>query len=78
MTYCHLLQRYLEVKYSSVCEAKTAYLNLLSRLEEMHELNEQCIEVMLKLNPKYFGPLLNELFDINKKINSVQKSQWAE
>lgn len=68
LTYCHLLQRYLEVKYNSVCEAKTIYLNLMSRLEEMHDLNEQCMELILKLaDPKYIGPLTVELYDLNKE-----------
>lgn len=72
LTYCHLLQRYLEVKYNSVCEAKTIYLNLLSRLEEMHDLNEQCMELILKLaDPKYIGPLTVELYDLNNRERSA-------
>lgn len=68
LTYCHLLQRYLEVKYNSVCEAKSTYLALMSQLEQLHELNDECMELILKLaDPKYIGPLTVELYDLNKE-----------
>ncbi|KAH9506883.1 zinc ion binding [Dermatophagoides farinae] len=67
-TYCHLLQRYLEVKYQSICEARSIYLNLLSRLEEISYFNEELMEmILMKFDPQYIGPLTKELFELEKK-----------
>ena len=81
LTYCHLLQRYLEVKYGSICEAKSAYLILMSRLEEMHDLNEHCMELMLKMDlnwAKYVGPITSELYDLNLKLQQQKMQQQQQ
>lgn len=63
-TYSYLLQRYLEVKYQSVCEAKTTYLFLMNKLEELNILNEHHVRVYLDIDPNDVGPLLIEIFDL--------------
>ena len=38
----------------------------------MHDLNEQCMELILKLaDPKYIGPLTVELYDLNNRERSA-------
>ena len=63
-TYIYLLQRYLETKYSSKCEAKTRYLRFMSILEDLHILNEEHVRLYLDIDPKDVGPLLVEIFDL--------------
>ncbi len=63
-TYIYLLQRYLESKHSSKCEAKTRYLRLMSKLEELHILNEEHVRIYLDIDPNDVGPLLIEIFDL--------------
>jgi len=49
-----------------VCEAQSALVNLLSRVEEAKELNEEHLKIYMEIDPQYIGPLLMELF--NKKF----------
>ena len=63
-TYMYLLQRYLEIKYYSKCEAKSKFLRLMTKLEELHSLNEEHIRMYLDADPSDFGPLLVEIFDL--------------
>lgn len=69
MSYCHLLRRYLEIKYQSICEARSVYINLLSRMEELNYFSEECIEtIIMKFNPKYIGPLTYEVWNLGQKL----------
>ncbi|CAG2173965.1 unnamed protein product [Oppiella nova] len=63
--YMYLLQRYLEIKYYSKCEAKSKFLRLMTKLEELHLLNEDHIRMYLDAgSANDFGPLLLEIFDL--------------
>ena len=64
MTYIYLLQRYLETKCELICEAKSEYLTLMKRLEELYALNEDYVRIYLNVNPNEIGPLLIEIFDL--------------
>lgn len=61
--YYTLLRRYLESVYSS-CEARSAYLKLVQRIDELHSLNENHVRIYLDVNPKEVEPLLIEIFDL--------------
>ncbi len=63
-TYIYLLQRYLQTKHSSKCEAKTRFLRLMSKLEELHFLNEGFVRMYLDIDPNDVGPLLVEMYDL--------------
>lgn len=62
-SYLFLLRRYLESIYSG-CEARSTYLNLVKKMEELHILNENHVRVFLDVNPKDVEPLLIEIFDL--------------
>lgn len=64
-TYSHLLRKYLQVKYSSICEGRSIYLKLLTGIQEIRYLNEQFLDLMLKIDMKLIGPLTLELYDLN-------------
>jgi nuclear receptor subfamily 1 group I len=49
----------------SGCESRSAYLNLIGKLEDLHRLNESHIQLFLEVNPKLVEPLLIEIFDLN-------------
>ncbi|XP_067142893.1 nuclear hormone receptor HR96 isoform X2 [Centruroides vittatus] len=61
--YYYLLRRYLETVYSG-CEARSIYLKLIKKIEELHILNEKHVRVFLDVNPKDVEPLLIEIFDL--------------
>ena len=46
------------------CDARTAYLHLIGRLQDLHRLNESHIQLFLEVNPKLVEPLLIEIFDL--------------
>jgi nuclear receptor subfamily 1 group I len=62
-TYMFLLKRYLQTISPSTCEASTHYLQLISRIEELHQLNEEHVRIFLDINPGDSWPLLVEIFD---------------
>ncbi|KAG8188429.1 hypothetical protein JTE90_007997 [Oedothorax gibbosus] len=62
-TYYYLLRRYLNSKYS-LCEANSIYLQLIQKIQELHNLNENHVRVYLDVNPKEVEPLLIEIFDL--------------
>lgn len=62
-SYYYLLRRYLETMYSW-CEARTTYLSLIHKIQELHILNENHVRVYLDVNPKDVEPLLIEIFDL--------------
>ncbi|XP_013790291.1 nuclear hormone receptor HR96-like [Limulus polyphemus] len=62
-SYYYLLQRYLHTIYSE-WEARSSYLMLISKLEELHLLNENHVRIFLDVNPKDVEPLLIEIFDL--------------
>ncbi|KFM75069.1 Nuclear hormone receptor HR96, partial [Stegodyphus mimosarum] len=62
-TYYYLLRRYLDSMYD-YCEAKTVYLKLIHKVQELHILNENHVRVYLDVNPKDVEPLLIEIFDL--------------
>lgn len=63
-TYYYLLRRYLE-SVCSGCEPRRAYLHLIGRLQDLHQLNESHIQLFLEVDPKLVEPLLIEIFDLN-------------
>ncbi|XP_076345817.1 nuclear hormone receptor HR96-like [Tachypleus tridentatus] len=62
-SYYYLLQRYLHTIYSE-SEAHSCYLALISKLQELHLLNENHVRIFLDVNPKDVEPLLIEIFDL--------------
>lgn len=62
-TYYYLLRRYLNSKYT-LCEASAIYLQLIQKIQELHNLNENHVRVYLDVNPKEVEPLLIEIFDL--------------
>ncbi|UXI18636.1 hypothetical protein NH340_JMT04579 [Sarcoptes scabiei] len=69
LSYCHLLFRYLNLKYKSPFEAKSVYLNLLARLEQLDYFTEECIEtIIMKFDSKCIGPLTSEVYDVKRKL----------
>lgn len=62
-TYYFLLRRYLDSMYNW-CEAKSVYLKLINKIQELHILNENHVRVYLDVNPKDVEPLLIEIFDL--------------
>ncbi|XP_022253747.1 uncharacterized protein LOC106469496 isoform X2 [Limulus polyphemus] len=61
--YYYLLKRYLDTIYTG-CEARSCYLKLISKLQELHLLNENHVQIFLDVNPKDVEPLLIEIFDL--------------
>ncbi|RWS02506.1 hypothetical protein B4U79_09088 [Dinothrombium tinctorium] len=62
--YMFLLKRYLETTIKSKCEAHTAYIKLMSKVEELHILNDDHVSIFLEVDPNIVGPLLIEIFDL--------------
>jgi len=63
-TYYYLLRRYLETVCND-CEPRDVYLSLISKLVDLHRLNESHIQLFLEVDPKLVEPLLIEIFDLN-------------
>ena len=64
-TYYFLLRRYLETVCTNGCESRSAYLNLIGKLQDLHRLNESHIQLFLEVDPQCVEPLLIEIFDLN-------------
>jgi len=64
-TYYFLLRRYLETVCSNGCESRSAYLNLIGKLQDLHRLNESHIQLFLEVDPQCVEPLLIEIFHLN-------------
>lgn len=62
-SYFYLLRRYLESVYPG-CEAKSLYLKLMQKINDLHRLKDVIIAVYLDVNPNQVEPLLREIFDI--------------
>lgn len=62
-SYYYLLRRYLESVYPG-CEARSMFLKLIQKLNELHRLNETHMRYFLNLNPHDIEPLLIEIFDL--------------
>lgn len=67
LTYSHLLRKYLQVKYSSVCEGRSIFIKLLNGIQEIRHMNEKFLDLALKMDMKFFGPLTLELYELNFK-----------
>lgn len=63
--YC-LLRRYLSSIYPG-CEAKSTFLKLIQKINDLQKLNEEVINVYLDVNPSQIEPLLIEIFDLKSK-----------
>ncbi|UYV63444.1 Hr96 [Cordylochernes scorpioides] len=61
--YSFLLQRYLHTIYPTL-EAISAYRLLSQKLEQLHSLNENHVEMFMETNLKEIEPLLIEIFDL--------------
>ncbi|CAB4059110.1 NR1IN [Lepeophtheirus salmonis] len=73
-TYYYLLKRYLENFYKGRrCEARSAFLSLIERLQDLHRLSETHLQVYLEVDQNYMEPLLIEIFDLNPKIKNNSK-----
>lgn len=68
-TYYFLLRRYLESVCASGCESRSAYLNLIGRLTDLHRLNESHIQLFLEVDPQCIEPLLIEIFDLKPSLH---------
>ncbi|RWS30466.1 nuclear hormone receptor 48-like protein [Leptotrombidium deliense] len=63
--YTFLLKRYLQSIHGSEGEiALLSYIRLMSRVDELHALNEDHVRIFLEINPNLVGPLLIEIFDL--------------
>uniref|UniRef100_A0A1B0GJ43 NR LBD domain-containing protein n=1 Tax=Lutzomyia longipalpis TaxID=7200 RepID=A0A1B0GJ43_LUTLO len=62
-SYYYLLRRYLESVYPG-CEARSTFLKLMQKVNELRRLNEVIIGVYLDVNPQQVEPLLREIFDM--------------
>ncbi|XP_059610726.1 nuclear hormone receptor HR96 [Phlebotomus argentipes] len=62
-SYYYLLRRYLESVYPG-CEARSTFLKLIQKVNELRKLNEVIISVYLDVNPSQVEPLLREIFDM--------------
>ncbi|KAG5670522.1 hypothetical protein PVAND_000780 [Polypedilum vanderplanki] len=62
-SYYFLLRRYLESVYEG-CEARSIFLQLLRKINEVRRLNEEVISVYLDVEPSKVEPLLREIFDL--------------
>ncbi|XP_063704782.1 nuclear hormone receptor HR96 [Culicoides brevitarsis] len=67
-SYYYLLRRYLESVYQG-CEAKSTFLKLMQKINELHKLNEEIVNVYLDVNPTQVEPLLREIFDLKVNLN---------
>ncbi|XP_046918193.2 nuclear hormone receptor HR96 [Dermatophagoides farinae] len=66
LNYCYLLNRYLHVKHDGdSCAAKTSFITLMHRLEELFHLSEDIVRIYMDLNPQNAGQLFVELFDLS-------------
>lgn len=62
-SYYYLLRRYLESKYAG-CEAKSQFLKLIQKINDLQRLKDVIIAVYLDVNPNQVEPLLREIFDL--------------
>lgn len=62
-SYYYLLRRYLESIYTG-CEAKSLYLKMIQKINELKHLKKVIIDVYLDANPSQVEPLLREIFDL--------------
>ena len=77
-TYYFLLRRYLESVCANGCESRSAYLNLIGRLNDLHRLNDSHIQLFLEVDPQCIEPLLIEIFDLKPSLHqSVQQAANA-
>ena len=58
-SYCYLLRRYLESELGG-CAARSVFLKLISKVSELHILNENHVRVYLDFNPTEVEPLLGK------------------
>ncbi|XP_043236008.1 nuclear hormone receptor HR96-like isoform X1 [Amphibalanus amphitrite] len=63
-SYYYLLRRYL-LTTMSPCEARSEFLKLIKKMEELHRLNEDHIKIFMDVDPLHVEPLLIEIFDLN-------------
>lgn len=63
----YLLERYLEIKYKSTCEARSDLMQLMVKVEELRRLNEEHVKIYLDVDPNHVGPLLIEIFDLKQE-----------
>ena len=49
----------------SACEARSEFLKLIKKMEELHRLNEDHIKIFMDVDPLHVEPLLIEIFDLN-------------
>ena len=64
--YMYLLRRYLELKHSSKTESETRFVKLMNNLQELYAVNRIHVDKFLESGPKEAGPLVEEIYDINK------------
>ncbi|XP_037067860.1 nuclear hormone receptor HR96-like [Pollicipes pollicipes] len=62
-SYYYLLRRYL-LTTRSPCEARSEFLKLIKKMEELHRLNEDHIKIFMDVDPLHVEPLLIEIFDL--------------
>lgn len=62
-SYYFLLRRYLESIYAG-CEAKSLFLKLIAKINDLQRLKDVIIAVYLDVNPNRVEPLIREIFDI--------------
>lgn len=75
LNYCYLLKRYLYINSNGdKCKAKSSYIVLMHRLEELYYLAEDIVRIYLDMDPENAGPLFVELFDLKWALFSASNN----
>jgi len=61
LTYVYLLKRYLENKFKSYCTARSHFIRIFDRLEELQKMNDQVIQKLLDFDLVCAQNLLEKL-----------------
>ena len=62
--YVYLLQRYLQLKYQSMDEAKSRLIKLLKSLHVLKTLNEMIAKDFYEYGNIFMGPLYKEIYGL--------------
>lgn len=62
LKYLHLLRRHLEAKYGSPCQAFKEFGQIMSKLDEVRQMNVERIQVLQLIDAKEVTPLLIAIY----------------
>lgn len=61
LTYVYLLKRYLEQKFNSYCTARSHFIRIFDRLEELHNMDHEIIQKLLQLELSSASKIIEKL-----------------